>query len=81
MSIERIKTAEYPRLVRLWNPSSYVCLHLSGEGETSDVNHSWLGFSSQADALRQRAKAQGIDWTIVRCSRNIHFGTLREHEL
>ena len=81
MSIDRITTAEGPRLVRLWNPSSYACLHLLGQGETTDVNHSWLGVYYQLDALDQRAKAQGIDWTFVHRSRNTHLGTLREHEL
>ena len=81
MSIDRIKTAEDPRLVRLWNPASNVYLHLSGHDETNDVSNSWLGFSYQADALRQRAKARGETWPYVRRSRDAHLSTPRKYEL
>lgn len=75
MSIVIIKHAEDPRMVRLWNRDTKSYLHLSGLGETTDVNHSWLGFSHQAEALRQRAITRAEDWPYVRQSRNAHLGT------
>jgi len=58
MSLDRIRSAEDPRLVRLLGTreTQNPYLHLSGQCETTDVNQSWLGFSYQADALRQRAE-------------------------
>lgn len=73
MSIVRIKSAEDPRMVRLWNRDTKSYLHLSGQGETTDVNHSWLGFAHQTDALRQRASARAEGWPYVRRSRNDHL--------
>lgn len=81
MSIERLKTAQDPRMIRLWNPTAKAYLHLSGRGETRDVNHSWLGFSFQAEALRQRAKARAQDWPYVRRSRNLHLSVPKESQL
>ena len=81
MSIDRIRNAEDPRMVRLWNRETKSYLHLSGKGETTDVNHSWLGFSYQADALRQRAAIRGEGWPYVRRSRNSHLSVPKENEL
>ena len=80
MSKYRI-SAEDPRLVRLWNRETKSYRHLSGQGETTDVNQSWLGFSYQADALRQRAAIRGEGWPYVRQSRNAHVIVPKENEL
>ena len=81
MSKYRIRSAEDPRLVRLWNRETKSYLHLSGQGETTDVNQSWLGFSYHADALRQRAEIRCEGWPYVRQSRNAHISVPKENEL
>jgi hypothetical protein len=48
--------------VRLRNPETRAYLHLSGEGETKDVNYSWRGFVRQADALKERVTESGKEW-------------------
>jgi hypothetical protein len=81
MSVQWTKHAEDPRLVRLWSRSSNAYLHLSGRGETKDVNHSWLGLPQQADVLKQRAKARGEEWNYVRRGKNAHLIIQKENEL
>jgi len=81
MTIAMTKGAEDPRMVRLFNPATNAYLHLSGQGETSDVNQSWLGFSYQAENLRQRAEADEREWPYVRWGRNAHRDVPRENEL
>lgn len=73
MSIVPLKTQEDPRMHRLWNPETRCYLHLSGAGETPDVNLSWIGFAYQAETLRQRAATRGEDWPYVRRGRNDHL--------
>lgn len=72
MSISPLKTQEDPRMHRLLNPATRCYLHLSGAGETRNVNFSWIGFAYQADTLRQRAAARGEAWPYVRRGRNQH---------
>lgn len=48
--------------IRLWNPETRMYLHMSGTGETRDVNYSWRGFVRQAEALRERAAVVGNQW-------------------
>lgn len=72
MSISPLKTQEDPRMHRLWNPATRCYLHLSGAGETRNVNFSWIGFAYQADTLRQRAAARGEAWPYVRRGRKQH---------
>lgn len=72
MSIAPLKTQEDPRMHRLWNPETRCYLHLSGIGETRDVNFSWIGFAYHSDTLRQRTEARGEAWPYVRRSRNAH---------
>lgn len=62
---------ENPRMHRLWNPSTKRYLHLSGTGETDDINLSWLGHPHQADTLRNRALADSKPWPYRRRSRNV----------
>lgn len=62
-----------PRMHRLWNPETKCYLHLSGAGETSAPDCSWLGYAYQADNLRQRASARGEPWPYVRRHRNAHL--------
>lgn len=57
-STDFIKTAG----IRLWNPTTRAYLHMSGEGETKDVNYSWRGFVRQAQELRCRAEIRGEEW-------------------
>lgn len=38
--------------VRLRNPQTGELLHLSGQGTTTDVTWSWLGYHHQAETLR-----------------------------
>lgn len=75
------KDKEDPRMHRLWNPETRCYLHMSGAGETRDVNFSWIGFAYQADALRQRAAIRGEGWPYVRRSRNSHLSVPKENEL
>lgn len=51
-----------PYLRRLHNPATGLWLHLSGHGETADINYSWRGTRDQAATLRQRATARGDEW-------------------
>jgi hypothetical protein len=81
MTIEMTRGAEDPRMIRLLNPATNAYLHLSGQGETTDVNQSWLGFSYQAVNLRQRAAAWGEEWPYLRWGRNAHLSVPRENEL
>jgi hypothetical protein len=81
MSKYRIRSAEDPRLVRLWNRETKSYLHLSGQGETTDVNQSWLGFFYQADALCQRAEIRCEGWSYVRQSRKAHISVPKGNEL
>lgn len=64
---------EDPRMHRLWNPETKCYLHLSGAGETSNPDYSWLGFGCQADALRHSARQRGEPWPYVRKGRNDHL--------
>lgn len=59
------------RMIRLRDPLTGDLLHLSGQGTTRDVNHSWLGLRHQADTLRQRAAAQGRAWPFVPVHRDL----------
>lgn len=72
MKVELLRWREDPRLFRLWDPESRTYLHLSGKGTTASVDHSWLGFSYQAENLRQRAAIRGEDWPFVRVRRDAH---------
>jgi hypothetical protein len=49
-------------MIRLWNPTTNGYLHLSGRGEVSSADWSWLGLPKQAEALRNRALKRGEDW-------------------
>jgi len=48
--------------MRLWNPTTRMWLHLSGQGETKDRSYAWSGYGYQARALR----AQAESWPYVR---------------
>lgn len=72
MKVELLRQREDPRLFRLWDPASRTYLHLSGAGTTELVDQSWLGFSYQAENLRQLAAIRGEDWPFVRVRRNAH---------
>lgn len=48
--------------VRLRDPQTGELLHLSGQGTTTNVTWSWLGYRHQAETLRQRAAIRGEDW-------------------
>ena len=54
--------AEDTRMHRLWNPQTRRYLHLSGEGETPNVDLSWLGYAHQARALREQFCNRGDHW-------------------
>lgn len=65
--------------VRLRNPQTGELLHLSGQGTTSDVTWSWLGYIRQAETLRTLAEVQGDDWPFVPVHRNL-LDPVREAE-
>ncbi|WP_243612958.1 hypothetical protein [Shimia aestuarii] len=46
-------------------------LHLSGQGRTRDIKLSWLGFSHQAQTLRDRALARGEPWPFTPIRRSL----------
>lgn len=57
--------------VRLRNPQTGELLHLSGQGTTTDVTWSWLGYHHQAETLRSRAAIRGEEWPFVPVHRNL----------
>ncbi|QBR35724.1 hypothetical protein ETW23_05795 [Leisingera sp. NJS201] len=57
--------------VRLRNPQTGELLHLSGQGTTTDVTWSWLGYNHQAETLRSRATTRGEDWPFAPVPRNL----------
>lgn len=48
--------------IRLRNPATRGWLHLSGHGETDNLDWSWLGTREQARTLRDRARTRGDAW-------------------
>lgn len=51
-----------PRMIRLKNLAAGTYLHLSGKGETKNVDHAWLGYQYQADKLKELARIRGEEW-------------------
>ena len=57
--------------VRLWNPTTQMFLHMSGQGETKYEAYSWRGFVHQADALMAQAESEGREWVYLK--RKVRF--------
>lgn len=51
-----------PRMIRLKNIEAKTYLHMSGRGETKNVDHAWLSYQYQADTLKERALTRGEEW-------------------
>lgn len=51
--------------IRLVNPATGKWLHLSGKGETDQLNNAWSGLGKQARALRNATKDRGDPWPFV----------------
>lgn len=62
------------KAIRLRDPLTGALLHLSGQGTTTNPDHSWLGFRHQADTLRDRALATGEAWPFVPVHRDLLEG-------
>lgn len=68
-------------MFRLWNEATCCYLHMTGQGETRAVGHSWLGYAHQAETLERRASIRGEVWPYTRRARNAHIDNATEDDL